>query len=211
MTGRRSRIAFIESTKLMQKAGVGDSEAFVCLYDRFAPTLMHLFVRRGADLTLAEDLTQKVFVCLWERRKNFRAESSFETYLFSIAKHALNKEIRESRKVAETGLKGHPKLNEGSQRGLSEPELEIYLKELAAAVQRAKAKLTLEQRQALAVSQSRRISFSTVAQKLGCSQEGLKSHLKRARRRMRELLAPILDDEGGPAKGRPRRGKSRRK
>lgn len=208
---RNSKGLVDESTRLMQRVPAGDFEAFERLYTRFAPTLMHLFVRRGTDLTLAEDLTQKVFVCLWERRKNFRAESSFEAYLFSIAKRTLSKEIRESRRVAEMGLKAHPELNEGSHSGLSDQELELYLRELAAAVRRAKAKLTSEQRQALAVSQSRRISFSTLAQKLGCSQEALKSHLKRARRRMRELLAPILDAEGGPAKGRPRRGKSRSK
>ena len=210
MMARSSKGLVNKSTRLI-RVPAGDFEAFERLYTRFAPILMHLFVKRGADLTLADDLTQKVFVCLWERRKSFRAASSFETYLLSIAKHTLIKELRESRRAAETGLKGHRELKGNSHSGLSDPELELYLRELAAAVERAKAKLTFEQRQALAVSQSRRISFSTLARKLGCSQEALKSHLKRARRRMRELLAPILDDEGGPAKGRPRREKSRRK
>ena len=144
---------------LRQEAADGDFEAFACLYDRFAPTLMYLFVRRGADLTLAEDLTEKVFVCLWERRKGFRAESSFETYLWSIAKHTLSKEKRESHKREETGFKGHAVLKGDCHGELSEPEADLYLpeadlylKELAAAIRQAKAKLTFEQRQTLAIS-----------------------------------------------------------
>ena len=189
---------FSDSSRLMQEAADGDFEAFARLYDRFAPTLMHLFVRRGADLTLAEDLTQKVFVCLWERRKNFRAESSFETYLFSIAKHALIKEIRESRKVAEIGLKGHPKLKQDSHSGLSEPELELYLRELAAAVRQARAKLTFEQRNALEAFQAVDTPLDKVLEELGCSYAAFKKRLKRARKRMRDMLAPFLNDENEP-------------
>jgi RNA polymerase sigma-70 factor (ECF subfamily) len=99
MMGRSSRVPLNDSARLMQNVAEGDFEAFEYLYDRFAPILMHLFVRRGANLTLADDLTQEVFICLWQRRKDFREVSAFEAYLFSIAKYALSKEIRESRNL----------------------------------------------------------------------------------------------------------------
>jgi RNA polymerase sigma-70 factor (ECF subfamily) len=188
----------------MQKVADGDLHAFEHLYDRFAPILTHFFVRHGADLTLADDLTQKIFICLWQRRKGYRADSPFEAYLFSIAKHSLSKEIRESRRLGEAGLKWRTELIGDSHDELSEPELELYLKELAAAVERAKARLSIEERQALTLAQDGQIPLRFAAQKLACSQQALKSHLKRARKRMRELLAPILDDERGSTKRRPR-------
>ena len=205
MAGRSAKVRVNERARLMQKVAAGDLGAFERLYRRFAPILMYFFVRRGADLALADDLTQKVFLCLWQRRKSFGAESSFEAYLFSVAKHTQSKEIRESRRVAETGLREHPDLNKDSHSALSDPETELYLKELAAAVERAKARLSVQERQALAAAQAGHIPFSIAAQKLACSKEALKSRLKRARRRMRELLASILEDERGSGKGRRKR------
>lgn len=200
MVARNSKMPLNDNAKLMQEAADGDLEAFACLYDRFAPILMHLFVRRGADLTLAEDLTQQVFLCLWQHRKTFRAQSSFETYLLSIAKHKLTKELRESRRVAEIGLKGHPQLNGGSHSWLSEPETGFYLRELAAAVRRAKAKLTDEQRNALEAFQAVDTPLDKALEELGCSYGAFKKRLKRARKRMRGLLAPFLNDENEPDK-----------
>ncbi len=69
------------------------------------------------------------------------------------------------------------------------------LKELAAAIERAKATLTTEQRQALEASQAIDIPLSKALEELGCSHGAFKKRLKRARKRLSELLVPFLDDE----------------
>lgn len=182
---RSSKSPLDESDKLMRKVAEGDSEAFKCLHHRFAPILRQIFVRRGANLGSSDDFIQKIFTCLWERRRDFRGESSFETYLISIARHTLNKEIKQSRKTAETGLKERPGFDGHSS--LSQPESEFYLKELADSLERAKAKLTAKQRQALGASQE-------ASGKPGCSDGAFRSRLKRARNRLRELIAPFFNE-----------------
>ena len=42
------------NVRLMLKTADGDIEAFDHLFQRFAPLLMHLFVRQGVDLNSAE-------------------------------------------------------------------------------------------------------------------------------------------------------------
>jgi len=177
---RNSKSPLDESDKLMRKVAEGDSEAFKSLYHSFAPILRQLFVSRGANLASSDDFIQKIFTYLWERRKDFRGESSFETYLISIARHTLNKEIKQSRKTAETGLKGRPGFD--GDFSLSQPEYEFYLKEMAEALERAKAKLTAKQRQALGASQE-------AYEKPGCFDGAFRSRLKRARSRLWELMA----------------------
>ena len=76
-----------------------------------------------------------------------------------------------------------------SYNGLSQPETDFYLKELNAALERAKTMLTVEQQQALKISQAANSCYRKV---LGCSQEAHKSRLKRARKHLWKLIAPVL-------------------
>ena len=190
-----SKVPLDENARLMRKVADGDIEAFKRLYQRYAPLLMHLFVSRGADRNSADDFVQKIFTCLWEQRKGFRGESSFETYLYGIAKRTLNKEIRRSREIAEISSKKHPEFDVDIDKILSQPEAEFYFQELTAALETAKAKLTDEQLQALDASQATGIDFYNVLEELGCSKRAYKKRLKRARKRLRELLAPFFTDE----------------
>lgn len=190
-----SQVPHDKDTKLMREAAHGDIEAFECLYRRFGPPLRQFAAVRGADPGLCDDLTQKIFARLWDRRKDFRAESSFETYLFSIARNTLSKEMRRTREIAAEGLQNHPERSGDSHHGLSQPEAEFYLEELAAAIEEATGRLTEGQRQALDTTNAVDTPLGKASGELGCSHGAFKKRLKRARKRLRELLAPHLDDE----------------
>lgn len=200
MAKRSGRVRINENARLMQRVADSDFDAFEHLYQRFAPVLMYFFCRRGMNLTIVDDLTQKVFASLWERGSEFRGDSSFETYLISIARYTLNNELKQSRRIAEMNLKNPPKCSGQSSNGLSQPELELYLKELAAAVERAKGKLTERQRKVLEVANALDIDLSEASKELSCSHSAFKSRLKLARRRMLKLLAPFLNDENDSEK-----------
>jgi len=101
----------------------------------------------------------------------------------------------ESHRSPKKGLKGRSEPIKDSPDGLSQPELELYLKELTAAIEQAKGKLTEAQRQALDAANALDIDLNDVSKEIGCSHSAFKSRLKRARKRLRELLAPFLNDE----------------
>ncbi|OHB81942.1 MAG: hypothetical protein A2Z38_00855 [Planctomycetes bacterium RBG_19FT_COMBO_48_8] len=184
-----------ENAGLMRKADDGDYEAFDRLFQRLAPLLMHLFVKWGVDLNSAEDLVQKIFARLWEQRKRFRLESSFESYLYSIARNTLYKEIRQYHKNNRISSKQEPFSDEGKYKGLSQPEAEVSLEELNEALEAAKTKLTDEQFQALHAAQEPDIDFQKALEELACSKGAYKSRLNRARKRLRALLAPFFSEE----------------
>jgi RNA polymerase sigma-70 factor (ECF subfamily) len=192
---RSSKKPFVENAGLMRKAADGDIEAFKRLYQRYAPLMNQFFIIRGAGLNSAEDFIQKIFVHLWRQRKNYRPESSFETYLFSIARHILYKEIRQSRKINEIISKKQTASDEGKYNTLSQPEAECYLEELSEALEAAKTKLTDEQLYALEIAQEPDIDLQKALEELGWSKEAYKKRLKRTRDRIIEILNPILDDE----------------
>jgi len=183
------------NAELMRKTAGGDFEAFECLYRRFGPALRYFLAKWGLSAESRAELVQNIFADLWEKRAHFRAASSFETYLFAIARNTLGKEMRRARAAAETGRKDHPEHSGQSYNGLAEPEAEFYLKELQGAIEQAKGKLTDRQRQALNAANAVDIPLDEALEQLGCSRGAFNTRLRRARKRMREILAPFLDHD----------------
>jgi RNA polymerase sigma-70 factor (ECF subfamily) len=67
------------------RAAAGDRVAFERLYRLHVNRVFSLCARMAGERTLAEELTQDVFVRAWEKLSLFRGESSFSTWLHRLA------------------------------------------------------------------------------------------------------------------------------
>lgn len=182
------------AAELMRKVTNGDRDAFNCLYDEFCPVLRRLFANCYDHHMSLDDFTQEVFTRLWQHRNNYRGNSRFLTYLLGIARYTLNEKIRQSHKMARMeNVEGIASFTSDSHDALSQPEAALYIKELTAALKEARANLTAKQRKALELSETTEISLQKASQNLGCSPEALRCRLMRARKRLQELLASILE------------------
>jgi len=184
-----------EAAELMRKVADDDVKAFTRLYHVFCPTLKRFFANYDGRHVSLDDFIQEVFTRLWQQRKNYRGSSCFLAYLLGIARHTLNEQIRKSRKIAPVHLKKHTHFPADSHNELSEPEAELNFKELIAALEGARAKLTAKEREALELSQAADVPLQKASREPGCSREALRSRLKRARKRSQALLAVVLGSE----------------
>lgn len=66
-------------------AAAGDRAAFERLYRLHAARVYSLCLRMTGNVTRAEELTQDVFVRVWEKLPLFRGESAFTTWMHSLA------------------------------------------------------------------------------------------------------------------------------
>ena len=66
-------------------AAAGDRRAFERLYRQHMERVFSLCARMLGDRVLAEEVTQDVFVRVWEKLPQFRAESAFGTWLHRVA------------------------------------------------------------------------------------------------------------------------------
>jgi RNA polymerase sigma-70 factor (ECF subfamily) len=65
-----------------------DREAFIVLFDHFAPRLNGYLVRMGTDQALAEEITQDALATLWRKAALFDpAKSSVSTWLYRVARN----------------------------------------------------------------------------------------------------------------------------
>lgn len=85
-----------EQVPEVARAAAGDVRAFEDLYRMHLPRV-HSLVRRMTAGREADELTQDVFVRLWQKLGTFRGESSFTTWLHRLAVNVVIERFRSDR------------------------------------------------------------------------------------------------------------------
>ncbi len=70
---------------LVDRLQNGDKRAFKALFDEYGPRLYKFSLKYLNEKEDAEDLLNEVFLKIWENRKSLRSNTSFQSYLFTIA------------------------------------------------------------------------------------------------------------------------------
>lgn len=109
-------------TALIQRAQQRDRSAFEQIYREHVDRVYALCLRLSPDASWAEDLTQDIFLRVWERLDSFREESAFSTWLHRIAVNvtlsALRADKRRSVRIFTTDdLTVHDRGDEGVDQG----------------------------------------------------------------------------------------------
>ena len=73
--------------EMLEKAKIGDINAFQLLFSVFQPQLKSYLYRLVTDRDDAEDLAHDTFIRAFDKRSSFRGESSFKTWVFQLATH----------------------------------------------------------------------------------------------------------------------------
>ena len=76
--------ASVPMSEDVSAAAAGDRRAFERVYRAHADRVYSLCTRMLGDRTLAEEVTQDVFVRVWEKLPGFRGESAFSTWLHRV-------------------------------------------------------------------------------------------------------------------------------
>ena len=84
--------------RLVRDAQNGDLPAFERLYRENERKVFALCLRLTSDGTLAEELTQDVFVRAWRKLSTFRGDSAFSTWLYPMTVNVALSERRSRRR-----------------------------------------------------------------------------------------------------------------
>jgi RNA polymerase sigma-70 factor (ECF subfamily) len=79
---------------LLRKAQRGDERAFVVLVHSYEIPVYNYVLRTVGDRALAEDLTQDIFLRVYQALPGFSLRCRFTTWLFQIAKNRVLDELR---------------------------------------------------------------------------------------------------------------------
>lgn len=93
----------LDEPHLIERAQAGDRDAFGRLVEAHQDRLYHFVRRQTRDDDQALDISQEAFVKAWTKLSQFRSESRFSTWLFSIAANECRSRHR-SRKLEPVSL-----------------------------------------------------------------------------------------------------------
>ena len=169
----------------VQLAAAGDVDAFERIYRRHHPRVYSLCLRMVRDSSLAEDLTQDVFIQLHRKLHTFRGESLIETWLHRLT---VNQVLMHFRKPI---VKSERTIDDETTpvqiaKGTANPSRMAVIDRIA--LNEAIAQLSPGYRMVLLLHDVEGYEHEQISRMLGCAVGTSKSQLHKARRRVRELL-----------------------
>ena len=179
---------------LMVRFGRGEAAAFEFLYRRHESRVFRYLQRTVKNEATANDLMQEVWFAVVRGAANYQPTAKFTTWLFTIAHNRTVDMIRASHRLQslDAGDDADPEASNPLERladsAKLEPLAQVQSQDEAAALLSAVAQLPAEQRSAFLLQAEGELSVEEIADATGSSFETVKSRLRYARAKLRQLL-----------------------
>jgi RNA polymerase sigma factor (sigma-70 family) len=178
----------------MLRFGRGEAAAFELLYRRHESRVFRYLRRNLKNEAAANDLMQDVWFAVLRGAANYQPTAKFTTWLFTIAHHRMVDLVRANHRLQslDDGDSADPEAATLLERlpadGKLEPSAQVQSQQEATALIDAVAELPAEQRSAFLLQAEGGLSVEEIAGATGSSFETVKSRLRYARAKLRQLL-----------------------
>jgi RNA polymerase sigma-70 factor (ECF subfamily) len=174
---------------LMTAVRNGDLAKLGLLFERHHVSLFEFLSWMTGDRTTAEDLVQDIFVRILKYRTTYREGSSFETWLFRIARNARADYFRTRQPLEPLAAEAleRPEPGPGPMRRLEVDRERVRLK-------RALMQLREEQRELIVLARYQGLAHQQIAALLGVEIGTVKVRIHRALRELREIFLQLSDE-----------------
>jgi RNA polymerase sigma-70 factor, ECF subfamily len=169
---------------LIGRIAAGEKSAMQVLFARHHVRVYRFVLRLVRDHTLAEDVTNEVFLDVWRQADRFEARSTVSTWLLAIARFK-----------ALSALKRRPNddVDEAALAAIEDPaddpEVALRKRDRGEVLRRCLKVLTREHREVIDLVYYHEKSAKEVAQIMRIPEETVRTRMFYARKRLSELLA----------------------
>jgi RNA polymerase sigma-70 factor, ECF subfamily len=187
---------------LMMRFQGGDRAAFASLVKKHKTPIYNFILRLVRSSSSAEDLAQDVFVKVVQSAVDFKHESKFSTWVYSIARNLCIDHLRKM------SLRQHPSLDQAKGDAPDGPTLldrtadrhpsasverVVIGAELGVRITRCVEALPQEQREVFLLREIGNLPFKDIAGITGVPENTVKSRMRYALERLQENLAEYED------------------
>lgn len=172
--------------ELVKLSKEGNIEAFSKLIDLYRQKVFQTCMGFLHSRDDAEDLTQDIFIKVWNSLKSFDERSTFSTWLYRIAVNSAINQVRKNKLRSFVGLSkavndfSNP--SENADHRLMRTEVKQEIKE-------AIGRLKINQRKAFILFYYQELSIKEVASVMKISPKAAESLLFRARKNLQKMLS----------------------
>jgi RNA polymerase sigma-70 factor (ECF subfamily) len=175
--------------ELVQSALAGRESSFEELVRRYQRPIAAYVYRMVGDYDAALDLTQEVFIKVYNSLSRYRSEFKFSTWIYKIAHNAAIDHLRRgsARELALNAGPAGERAEVAIERRLS-PEQESERNERCSEIELIVQTLPQAYRELIILRHSNDLSYDEIAEVTGLPLGTVKNRLFRAREAMRDLL-----------------------
>jgi len=174
-----------EERELLERAMAGDRDAAEACIRLHQPPLYAYMLRMSGRPEVAEDVVQEAFVRVLTNLHRFDFRYRFSTWLFTIAKRLYVNMCQKHKPAYDSDMVG----SQAGAWGPEDPAIDREVHENAKdALQIALLSLPEDQREILILFHQQDWPIALIAQHMQMPEGTIKSHLHRARRKMRAML-----------------------
>jgi RNA polymerase sigma-70 factor (ECF subfamily) len=175
----------VSDFELAQRSAEGDREAFEQLYHRHFRRVFALCLRMTTNASTAEDLTQEVFIHLFNKIGSFRGDSAFTTWLHRMTVNHVLMYFRKSSTRSEL-LTTEGETPVQIVRGTENQDKMPIVDRIA--LEKAISELPPGYRSVFVLHDVEGYEHEEIGRMLGCSTGTSKSQLHKARLKLRDLI-----------------------
>lgn len=186
---------------VVERLKAGDAAAFDELFNCYRQMVYRLAWRLLGEREEAMDLTQEVFLLIYSKVKNFRAESSLKTWIYRIVVNcALNRQRfwrrhggNNTLSLEESNLGCEQRRIAAALRSTDPSPFDLLCsREIEQRVHSALRQLPMERRLAVIMRDIEGLSYEEIAAATGASLGTVKSRIARGREELRRKLKDLL-------------------
>jgi RNA polymerase sigma-70 factor (ECF subfamily) len=190
-----------QEQELLDRCLAGEDSAWEALLRAYTRKIYNLCYRFTGRMEEAEDVTQEVFIKVFQTLKTYQAaQGSFATWLNRVARNHLVDHYRRARKDRVTSSL-EDELTEAEQKPSEhmEPTGQVESRERREVLQMALDKLSPDLREAVILRDLHDLDYEEIAQVLRVPQGTVKSRINRGRLELGRVLKR-MEGMRGPAK-----------
>ena len=179
----------------------GDRDAFRVLFESYRDRTYTIAYHFCSDETMASDITQQVFLKLFDSIRQFRFNSEFSTWLYRLVANVCMDEHRKRRRFLQWSPLGASGGDDDEIVRRASPvsksiEDHIGDSEMNSQVRRAVASLSPKLRLVILLRYFEDFSYDEMASVLGCSSGTVASRLNRGHQQLAKRLAHLGQEFG---------------
>jgi len=179
----------LKDEQLMDLVVTQDQKAFKELFERYSKRVFNLTYSYVNDYHYAEDISEDVFITVYNKSKTFKKESSFSTWVYRITVNASISHIRKHKK--DMVLTDIENAEDIITEELEKPD-ENYKKELGAKIL---LMLPENQKTAFILSQKDGLRYKEISAIMKISEKAVESLIYRAKENLRRIIKDVRSNK----------------
>jgi len=167
--------------EIMEAVKNGDLQQASLLFERYNKRLFNFLARMASDRSVAEDLTQNVFLRLIRYRNSYRDGMKFQSWIYQVARNVFSDHYQASKNRKSDFIN-----IENVSDHIMDPEEDKQRDENEQVLQRSLSLLNEEQRELLVLTRFQHMKYEEVAAVMDTTVANIKVKVHRAIAKLRE-------------------------